>query len=143
DTSGPTWAWDSTCDVNAVGRSEPAAPPALTDAWQRLRAGAVSAAMDTHPEQPADRVPATTPPDALSDAAFAALVERARAQHQADLKAPPEPVEEVPPEHLHRVPAADSPAYAERRAAGEAALSRGEVAALIVAGGAGTRFGGA
>lgn len=99
--------------------------------------------MDTHPEQPADRVPATTPPDALSDAAFAALVERARAQHQADLKAPPEPVEEVPPEHLHRIPAADSPAYAELRAAGEAALSRGEVAALIVAGGAGTRFGGA
>lgn len=80
---------------------------------------------------------------ALSEAAFTELLKRARAQHEADLAAPPASVEALEPGDVHRVPAVGTRAYEELRALGEAALARGEVACLVVAGGAGTRFGGA
>lgn len=47
------------------------------------------------------------------------------------------------PGDIAKLPAEGSPEHARLLALGEAALKRGEVAAVIVAGGAGTRFGGA
>ncbi|MGO9830961.1 MAG: UTP--glucose-1-phosphate uridylyltransferase [Myxococcaceae bacterium] len=62
-----------------------------------------------------------------------------------EFSAPPrtEPFEPLQPGDILEVPLPGTPEHARAREAGEAALRAGQVAALVVAGGAGTRFGGA
>ena len=55
----------------------------------------------------------------------------------------PEPFEDVLPGDILPLPQPGSPEDVRARRAGHAALGAGQVAALVVAGGAGTRFGGA
>ncbi len=78
-----------------------------------------------------------------ADAAFAALVERLRTGDLAwegGAAGAPEPLREGDVEPL---PAAGSPRHEAFERLGGEAFRRGEVASLVVAGGAGTRFGGA
>jgi UTP--glucose-1-phosphate uridylyltransferase len=55
----------------------------------------------------------------------------------------PEPFEPLLPDDILPLPTPGTPAHGRASALGEAALRSGHVAALVVAGGAGTRFGGA
>jgi len=75
-------------------------------------------------------------------ALFERLVQRFRA---GELTAAPPPQAFEPPgeEDIVPLPAPGTAAHARAAARGEAALRAGEIAALVVAGGAGTRFGGA
>jgi UTP--glucose-1-phosphate uridylyltransferase len=80
---------------------------------------------------------------AFDPVAFAALVERL---HSGELKekvdAPRGAVEPPRPGDVRPLPAPGTPEAEAARALGEAALRRGEVACVVVAGGAATRFGG-
>jgi UTP--glucose-1-phosphate uridylyltransferase len=74
--------------------------------------------------------------------AFARLVERLRRGELA--RAPVEPAwEPLRPGDVQPWPEPGTPRHADLAARGEAALARGEVASLVVAGGAGTRLGAA
>jgi len=75
-------------------------------------------------------------------ALFERLVQRFRAGELTAAR-PAEPVEPLREGDLVPLPAPGTAAHARASARGEAALRAGEVAALVVAGGAGTRFGGA
>jgi UTP--glucose-1-phosphate uridylyltransferase len=55
----------------------------------------------------------------------------------------PEPFEPLQPDDILQLPPPGTPGHGQASALGEAALRAGQVAALVVAGGAGTRFGGA
>src|SRR5208282_6513477 len=54
-----------------------------------------------------------------------------------------EPFEPLQPGDILPLPSPGTPDYARARQQGESVLRAGQVAALVVAGGAGTRFGGA
>jgi UTP--glucose-1-phosphate uridylyltransferase len=85
----------------------------------------------------------TTDADASEDGRlFAELTEKFRA---GALAAAPnsEPFEPLLPDDVVALPAPGTPEHARASARGEEALRAGQVAALVVAGGAGTRFGGA
>jgi UTP--glucose-1-phosphate uridylyltransferase len=73
---------------------------------------------------------------------FERLIERLR---RGELSAsPPEGPHQPPgPADVTRVPAPGTPEYARCKKLGEDALRRGELGLIVVAGGAGTRFGGA
>ncbi|BDG08268.1 UTP--glucose-1-phosphate uridylyltransferase [Anaeromyxobacter paludicola] len=72
-------------------------------------------------------------------AALAELVRRARAEPPSPGALGPEPLR---PGDLAALPGSGSPEEARVRRMGEAAIARGEVGCVVVAGGAGTRFGG-
>lgn len=75
--------------------------------------------------------------------AFQKLVDELRAGRLAAADLPPEKIQPPEPGDVLPWPTQDSPEYAKALALGEAALRQGEVASVVVAGGAGTRFGGA
>lgn len=77
------------------------------------------------------------------EAAFERLVARLLAGELTEATAPTGRVEPLRPGDVVPLPAPGTPAHAEALARGTEALARGELAAVIVAGGAGTRFGGA
>lgn len=74
---------------------------------------------------------------------FDRLVEQFRRGELKETAALPTELEPPQPGDIRKLPQPGAPEYQQALQAGEAALRRGEVAALIVAGGAGTRFGGA
>lgn len=81
--------------------------------------------------------------DGFDAAAFRDLLaryQRGELSESAPLTQTPEPLREG---DILPLPAPGTPEHADCLARGEAALRAGEVAALVVAGGAGTRFGGA
>jgi UTP--glucose-1-phosphate uridylyltransferase len=85
----------------------------------------------------------TTGADASEDGRlFAELTDKFRTGALA-AAASPEPLEPLLPDDVLALPASGTPEHARASARGEAALRAGHVAALVVAGGAGTRFGGA
>jgi UTP--glucose-1-phosphate uridylyltransferase len=94
----------------------------------------------------------TTPPQTLMDLPpledvdaneFRALVEQLRAGTLSEATAPPaDAVQPLQPGDVQPLPKAGSPLYQECLQLGEEAFRRGEVASVVVAGGAGTRFGG-
>jgi UTP--glucose-1-phosphate uridylyltransferase len=74
---------------------------------------------------------------------FRALVEQLRAGTLSEASAPPpEAVQPLQPGDVTPLPKAGSPLHQECLRLGEEAFRRGEVASVVVAGGAGTRFGG-
>lgn len=75
--------------------------------------------------------------------AFQKLVDELRAGRLAAADIPPEKIQPPEPGDVLPWPKPDSAEYAKALALGEDALRQGEVAAVVVAGGAGTRFGGA
>jgi hypothetical protein len=87
------------------------------------------------------RTPGIDDPN-LDEAKYLALVERLR-NAKADEVTVPAGIEPLRPQDLHKVPEPGTPLYAECLKLGEEALRKGEIAAAVVAGGAGTRFGGA
>ena len=78
----------------------------------------------------------------LTEKSFLSLVEKLHAA-RADLNPAPSGIEPLAPNDAHAVPEPGAALYAECLKLGEQALKRGEVGAAVVAGGAGTRFGGA
>jgi len=80
----------------------------------------------------------------LSDTAFETLAARVRAEHEALVGQTPEQgTSPADGADVHPLPAPGTPEHARILALGEDALRKGRVACVIVAGGAGTRFGGA
>lgn len=75
--------------------------------------------------------------------AFAKLVEQLKGGTLAAADVPPEKIQPPKPGDVRPWPKAGTPEHRAALEAGEAALRRGEIAAVVVAGGAGTRFGGA
>jgi UTP--glucose-1-phosphate uridylyltransferase len=83
-------------------------------------------------------------PESLLTDEFPALVARARQESEAGQGAAPETAAEpLQPGDVHPLPAPGSGQEQECRSLGEAAFRAGQVASVVVAGGAGTRFGGA
>lgn len=80
----------------------------------------------------------------LRDLAFETLAARVRAEHEALAGGSPEEgTSPARPTDVHPLPAPGTPEHARVKALGDEALSKGRVACVVVAGGAGTRFGGA
>jgi UTP--glucose-1-phosphate uridylyltransferase len=84
----------------------------------------------------------TTEVDGSDRRLFEELTRRFRAGELATV-ASPEPFEPLHRDDILALPAPGSPEHARASTLGESALRSGQVAALVVAGGAGTRFGGA
>lgn len=90
-------------------------------------------------------IPADLPPleDVPADE-FRSLLEQLHAGKLSEASAPPaDAIEPLNAGDVQRLPQPNDPLYAECRALGEEAFRKGEVASVVVAGGAGTRFGGA
>lgn len=75
--------------------------------------------------------------------AFEKLVTELRAGRLAAADIPPERIQQPEPGDIEPWPKPGTPAHARALELGEQALRNGEVACVVVAGGAGTRFGGA
>jgi len=76
----------------------------------------------------------------LADPSVADVVERIR-RGEFNAPPPPAPIEPLEPGDLLPLPAPGTPEHARAMQLGEDALRKGELAAVVVAGGAGTRFG--
>lgn len=84
------------------------------------------------------------PTESLSAEDFRTLVARVRREYEATQGAPPDAgAEPLQPGDVQPLPAPGSTLWEECRRLGEAAFASGQVASVVVAGGAGTRFGGA
>lgn len=89
-------------------------------------------------------MPTPSVAETLSESDFQALVKRARAESEAARGSSPDAgATPARPEDVHPLPPPGSALHATCRELGEEALRGGRVAGVIVAGGAGTRFGGA
>jgi len=87
--------------------------------------------------------PMTTPSDTFDQAKFLELAARVRQETQQ--KTPSAPVAEpqpIPPEDIQKIPEPGTAQHQEYLRVGEDALRKGEVAFVILVGGASTRFGG-
>src|SRR3954469_1852996 len=76
----------------------------------------------------------------LQDPVVADVVARIR-RGEFNAPPPPAPIEPLAPGDLLSLPVPGTPEHAKLLQLGEDALRRGELAAVVVAGGAGTRFG--
>jgi UTP--glucose-1-phosphate uridylyltransferase len=81
--------------------------------------------------------------DGFDAASFRELMARLQRGELSEITPLPGSLEPLQAGDIHRLPAEGTPEYEEYQALGEEAFRRGQVAALVVAGGAGTRFGGA
>ncbi len=81
--------------------------------------------------------------DGFDVASFRDLIARLKRGELVEAAAPTSALQPLQEGDLQPLPRPGTPAYERCRARGEEAFRKGQVAALIVAGGAGTRFGGA
>lgn len=81
--------------------------------------------------------------DGFDVASFRDLLARLKRGELAEAAAPTSALQPLHEGDVQPLPRPGTPAYEKYRARGEEAFRKGQVAALIVAGGAGTRFGGA
>ena len=88
------------------------------------------------------RSPMTDTSQEFDPKKFEALVAQVRQEQKAGSTAPAE-LRPLDPSDIEAVPASGTPLYEECHRLGMEALRRGEVAMIILVGGAGTRFGGA